>query len=78
MSLLNETIVDILPVDFGLEAEIRGHLDNLTKPPGSLGYLEELAVRYCLATGTPKPHMGKKIVFCFAGNQAIQCSGLRE
>ncbi|HUL23867.1 MAG TPA: nicotinate-nucleotide--dimethylbenzimidazole phosphoribosyltransferase [Thermodesulfobacteriota bacterium] len=75
MSLLNETIVNIPPVDFGLEAEIRNHLDNLTKPPGSLDYFEELLARYCLATCSRKPHMGKKMVFCFAGDHGVVAAG---
>jgi len=44
-----KTILDaITPVDRSLEAEIRAHLDNLTKPLGSLGFLEDLAANYCL------------------------------
>ncbi len=76
MSLLDETMAEILPVDHGCEDEIRAHLDNLTKPPGSLGHLEELAVRYCLATGTHKPHMGKKIIFTFAGDHGVVAEGV--
>ncbi|RLB37250.1 MAG: nicotinate-nucleotide--dimethylbenzimidazole phosphoribosyltransferase [Deltaproteobacteria bacterium] len=76
MSLLDKTIAEILPVDRGLEAESRAHLDNLTKPAGSLGYLEELAVRYCLATNTLKPRMGKKVIFTFAGDHGVAAEGV--
>ena len=74
--MLNKTISEIVPVDRGREAECRAHLDNLTKPPGSLGYLEDLAVRYCLATGMNKPAMGKKIIFTFAGDHGVVAEGV--
>lgn len=71
MDLLNQTLATILPVDRSREAEIRAHLDRLTKPPGSLGYLEEIAVRYCLITGNSKPRLGKKMLFCFAADHGV-------
>ncbi len=76
MSLLKKTIAEILPVNHDSEVEIRAHLNNLTKPPGSLGYLEELAVRYCLATSTLKPQVGKKIIFAFAGDHGVVDEGV--
>ena len=36
MNLFEDTIAAVQPVDSSLEAEVRAHLDNLTKPPGSL------------------------------------------
>ncbi|HIE33283.1 MAG TPA: nicotinate-nucleotide--dimethylbenzimidazole phosphoribosyltransferase, partial [Thermodesulfobacteriaceae bacterium] len=45
------------------------HLDNLTKPKGSLGYLEEIAKRYVLITRDLEPHLPlKKRVYVFAGD----------
>jgi nicotinate-nucleotide--dimethylbenzimidazole phosphoribosyltransferase len=76
MSLLHDTLGKIAPVDDRLEPEIRAHLDNLTKPRGSLGHLEELAVHYCLATGTQKPHMGEKVIFVFAGDHGVVTEGV--
>src|SRR5512145_1193613 len=71
MGLFNETLQKIQPVDKRLEPGIRARLDSLTKPPGSLGELEEIAVRYCLATGNLKPVPGKKIIFSFAGDHGV-------
>jgi nitroreductase len=45
----------------GLEPAVRAHLDSLTKPPGSLGRLEELALRVCLIAGSARrPVLGRK------------------
>ena len=60
MNVLTSTRNAIAAVDLSLEAAIRAHLDDLTKPRGSLGMLEDLAARYCLATGSVRPRMGKK------------------
>jgi nicotinate-nucleotide--dimethylbenzimidazole phosphoribosyltransferase len=66
----------ITPVDRSLEREIRAHLDNLTKPPGSLGFLEDLAASYCLMTGTTTPRLGKKRIVTFAGDHGVAAEGV--
>ncbi|RPJ54531.1 MAG: nicotinate-nucleotide--dimethylbenzimidazole phosphoribosyltransferase [Acidobacteria bacterium] len=76
MNLLNRTLGEVVPVDRSFEKEIRAHLDSLTKPPGSLGYLEELAVRYCLITGTSRPRLGGKMLFCFAADHGVVAEGV--
>lgn len=76
MDLFNETLRNIQPVDRRLESAIRARLDSLTKPPGSLGELEEIAVRYCLATGNLRPALGKKIIFSFAGDHGVVDEGV--
>src|SRR2546426_4625322 len=51
----------ITPPPAGGLAEAQRHLDSLTKPPGSLGRLEEIAARLAaLAGGAPRggrPHI---------------------
>jgi nicotinate-nucleotide--dimethylbenzimidazole phosphoribosyltransferase len=70
-------ILDVItPVDRSLEPEIRAHLDNLTKPVGSLGFLEDLAANYCLITGTSTPKLGKKRVVTFAGDHSVATEGV--
>lgn len=76
MSDIKDIIDAIVPVDRALEPEIRAHLDDLTKPRGSLGRLEEFALRYCLATGTSKPVFGKKRIVCFAGDHGVAAEGV--
>lgn len=76
MSLLEKTVSAIKPVDSALQPVIQAHLDDLTKPRGSLGRLEEIAMRYCLATGTAKPRLGKMRVCCFAGDHGVAAEGV--
>ena len=49
-----------------LESRIRARLDSLTKPPGSLGRLEDLVVQLGLIQQTDSPKIASKkmIVFC--------------
>jgi nicotinate-nucleotide--dimethylbenzimidazole phosphoribosyltransferase len=76
MSLLDETLAGIEPVDAGLRDEIQARLDGLTKPAGSLGYLEELAVRYCCAIGSLRPAVYGKRIFVFAGDHGVASEGI--
>ena len=76
MERLKPILDAIMPVDRSLEPEVRAHLDNLTKPPGSLGQLEDLATRYCLMTDTLSPQMGKKRIITFAGDHGVAKEGV--
>ncbi len=76
MKSLNEFIKGIQPINRSLEPAIRGHLDQLTKPPKSLGRLEDLATQYCLVTDTSKPHLGRKKIFTFAGDHGVAEEGV--
>ncbi len=72
---IDETIAKIRPVDRSKEAAIQLHLDNLTKPQGSLGQLETIAKRYILAAGSAWPRVGKKRVCVFAGDHGMVEAG---
>jgi nicotinate-nucleotide--dimethylbenzimidazole phosphoribosyltransferase len=76
MSKLQEILKSIKPVDESRTAAIQARLDNLTKPQGSLGRLEELAKRYCLITGKDKPQLLNKIIFTFAGDHGVTEEGV--
>jgi len=76
MSRLNDTMASVAPVDRSLEAVVRRRLDNLTKPPGSLGRLEDLAAQYCLVTGTASPTVGRKRIVTFAGDHGVAAEGV--
>ena len=52
------------------------HLDNLTKPPGSLGRLEEFARRLVMITGDKSPVLDKKVIFTFAGDHGVTEEGV--
>lgn len=52
-------------------AEIQKHLDNLTKPPGSLGRLEELAARLCEIQQTLQPQTYPRLLVLFAADHGV-------
>jgi nicotinate-nucleotide--dimethylbenzimidazole phosphoribosyltransferase len=76
MKQLTETLQTIKPLDLSLEPAIQTHLDQLTKPPKSLGRLEELAARFCLITGSTNPTLGRKKIFTFAGDHGVVREGV--
>lgn len=76
MSGITEIIGRIPTVNRTLQAEVSAHLDRLTKPPGSLGRLEDFAVQYCCVTGTTKPEIRKKIIFTLAGDHGVAEEGV--
>jgi len=52
-------------------------LDSLTKPRGSLGYLEEIAKQYVYVTGELMPALPlKKAVYVFAGDHGVVEEGV--
>ncbi len=64
----------------GLNNEIMGltqnRLDNLTKPPGSLGRLEELAKLIAGITGKEYPVLKNKVIFTLAADHGVSEEGL--
>lgn len=55
----------------------RAHLDALAKPPGSLGRLEDLAVRLASIAGTlPPPLPSPAAVVVFAGDHGVHAAGV--
>lgn len=76
MNRLAELTSSIQPVDCVLEEKVQAHLDNLTKPRGSLGRLEWIAKRYCLIFNTLKPVIPRKAVFVFAGDHGVVEEGV--
>ncbi len=75
-TLLDRTIAAVRPVGSGRRATVQAHLDDLTKPRGSLGRLESVAMAYCLATDTEVPVLKRKKIFCFAGDHGVAAEGV--
>ncbi|MBI3824478.1 MAG: nicotinate-nucleotide--dimethylbenzimidazole phosphoribosyltransferase [Candidatus Rokubacteria bacterium] len=75
MTTLPRLLEAIGPLDDALAAEARRHLDNLTKPPGSLGRLEELAARLAVLRGGP-PSVARPVVFTFAADHGVTAEGV--
>ncbi|MEW6368366.1 MAG: nicotinate-nucleotide--dimethylbenzimidazole phosphoribosyltransferase [Acidobacteriota bacterium] len=76
MNLVETTINAIAPVDRSLCAPIQAHLDNLTKPRGSLGQLESIAMQFCVAAGTQRPRIGRKVIYSFAADHGVTDEGV--
>jgi nicotinate-nucleotide--dimethylbenzimidazole phosphoribosyltransferase len=62
--------------DPSLEARIRARLDSLTKPKGSLGRLEELALQLGLIQATESPKIGHKAMFVFCADHGMVEEGV--
>ncbi len=76
MDLLAKTLSDIRPVDAQWYEIAQKQLDNLTKPPGSLGRLEEFARRLVAITETKVPQLERKVMFTFAGDHGVVAEGV--
>ncbi len=77
MTLLQSTLDAIRPVDPEVLAEATRRQDDLTKPPGSLGRLESIAIRLCGIAGTvPPPVPERAAIGVFAGDHGICAQGV--
>src|SRR6266700_1442699 len=56
-------------------AEAQRHLDSLTKPPGSLGRLEEIAARLAVLRGGT-PRVERPVIFTFAADHGVVAEGV--
>ncbi len=62
--------------DAGAIAAARAHLDALTKPPGSLGRLEELVEQLAGITGDPAPRVDHPAIVVAAGDHGVARHGV--
>ncbi|TAL24499.1 MAG: nicotinate-nucleotide--dimethylbenzimidazole phosphoribosyltransferase, partial [Nitrospirae bacterium] len=76
MDLLNDALKNIKAVNGEWHDIAQKHLDNLTKPQGSLGRLEEFARRLVAITESKKPILDKKVIFTFAGDHGVAEEGV--
>ncbi len=73
---LNECLAKIEKPDSSIGEKIQKKLDNLTKPQGSLGRLEEMAKKYCTIKKTLAPLLKDKVIFTFAGDHGVTEEGV--
>src|SRR5215467_3829656 len=73
---LTKVLEQIRDIDGVVAADTQQRLDRLTKPQGSLGRLEELAVQYCAITGERKPAVPRGMVFTFAADHGVVDEGV--
>lgn len=76
MRTLREAIEAVHPADQEARARVQARLDRLTKPVGSLGRLEELAVRYVAITGKIPPPLPRAAIYTFAADHGIAREGV--
>ena len=75
-STLDVTAEGLPTADPAASAAARARQDSLTKPPGSLGRLEELAVFMAGWQGRDRPRIDRAQALVFAGNHGICAQGV--
>ena len=71
MDKIKGALSKIEKIDDSLAQKTQERLDNLTKPQGSLGRLEELAKQIVEITKNENPSLDKKIIFTMAGDHGV-------
>jgi len=71
-----KTVKQIEPLSDEWLEKARQRLDNLTKPRGSLGRLEEMAARVVAIRQEERPVLEKKDVFVFVGDHEVVSEGV--
>ena len=71
------TLPTIPAFDTAAHDAARAHLDQLTKPPGSLGKLENLGAWWCGGTGRfPAVLPSRARLYTFAGDHGVTAEGV--
>jgi nicotinate-nucleotide--dimethylbenzimidazole phosphoribosyltransferase len=73
---LEATIGRIGPLDADAMTATLARLDRLTKPPGSLGRLESLAIQLAGIRGEPTPPIDRPAIVVFAGDHGVAARGV--
>jgi len=68
---IQEIIAQIRPLDQDAMQAARTRQSDLTKPPGSLGRLEELSILVAGITANPQPRLVHKVVLIMAGDHGV-------
>ncbi len=71
MEFFENYIKEIELPDKKIMDQTKKKLDNLTKPKGSLGKLEELAIIYCGIKGKTDVKIKNKVIFTLAGDHGV-------
>ena len=69
---------NIEPLDRTMSGHIQQQIDNLNKPKGSLGRLEELALQICLIQQTLTPRLSRPCHLLLGGDHGIEREGVSQ
>src|SRR5690348_711504 len=70
------TVETITPLDTDTMAAARTRQEQLTKPAGSLGRLESLAIQIAGITGQEQPALANKAIVVMAGDHGVTTEGV--
>lgn len=73
---LETLITQIGPLDNAAMQAAGARQEALTKPPGSLGRLEEISIRVAGITGQPRPAIRDKVILVMAGDHGVVAEGV--
>lgn len=76
LSVLKQTVERIRGLDETAMRDAEHRIDRLTKPPGSLGRLEEIARQMAGITGELRPDLSGKAVIVMAGDHGVCAEGV--
>jgi len=76
MNALSKLLERIAAPDGSAGVQAQQWLDQLTKPPGSLGRLEELACRLAAISGICPPVVGHPVIFTLAADHGVVEEGV--
>jgi nicotinate-nucleotide--dimethylbenzimidazole phosphoribosyltransferase len=62
--------------DAAVGAAAAAHQTQLTKPPGALGRLEEIAIRLAALQGVPRPRVDRVWISVFAADHGVAAAGV--
>jgi nicotinate-nucleotide--dimethylbenzimidazole phosphoribosyltransferase len=75
-SRLRDDLGHVRPLDAEAMAAAQHHLDRLTKPPGSLGQLEEILVHLAGITGRPRVRVDSRAILIAAADHGVARRGV--
>lgn len=73
---LEQLIASIPPLDPAAMEAARQRQERLTKPRGSLGRLEDIAIQAAGMTANPTPRVRNKVVLVMAGDHGVAAEGV--